>query len=181
MRAGAQSAALQVMLTGHTEEAILPLMFGRMITSLQLHIQQYTNVSVRQTAAKVTCSGGWQPCPDDLFIMELPHRSRQTVPPLTRTGLREGERQLDSDRFHLSLSQPAPTGQKSAAAPPFRGETKPPGVKNTASPTLCARLRRRQRLKACPIWNFGTPASVQASVGLSPLLLLVDLSFDSSS
>lgn len=141
MRAGAQSAALQdtVMLTGDTEEAISPLMFGRMITSLQLHIQQYTNVSVRQTAAKVTCSGGWQPCLDDLFIMELPHRSRQKAPPLTRTGPREEERQLDSDRFHLSLSQPAPTGKRSVKAPLFRG-TKPPGVKNTASMTICARL-----------------------------------------
>lgn len=91
-----------------------------MITSLQLHIQQYTNVSVRQTAAKVTCSGGWQPCLDDLFIMELPHRSRQKAPPLTQTGLYEEERQLDSDRFHLSLSQPAPTGKQSVKAPLFR-------------------------------------------------------------
>lgn len=109
MQAGAQSAPLQdtVMLTGDTEEATLPLMFGQMITSLQLHIQQYTNVSVRQTTAKVTCSGGWQPCLDDLFIMELPHRSRQKAPPLTQTSPCEEERQLDYDRFHLSLSQAA--------------------------------------------------------------------------
>lgn len=169
MRAGAQSAALQVMLTGHTEGAILPLMFGRMITSLQLHIQQYTNVSVRQTAAKVTCSGGWQHCPDDLFIMELPHRSRQTVPPLTRTGLREGERRLDSDRFHLSLSQPAPTGQKSAAAPPFRGETKPPGVSLPDILCTSAKATKTESMSHLEFWHACFCSGIGWLVAVAPV------------
>lgn len=75
-----------------------------MITSLQVHKPQYTNVSVRQTAAKVACSGGSRPSSDDLFIMELPHRSCQEAHPLTRPEWRGEEPQLGPDRFHLSVS-----------------------------------------------------------------------------
>lgn len=41
---------------------------------------QYTNVSVRQPAAKVASSGGSQLSLDDLSIIEPTHRSRQEDP-----------------------------------------------------------------------------------------------------
>lgn len=95
------------------------LMFGEMITSPQLRMPQYTNVSVRQTAAKVACSGGLQPSLDDLSIIELPHRSRRKAHPQTWTGTcREELLLILTDSFFLSQKwlQQADGGRRQAGS-----------------------------------------------------------------